>query len=269
MTSLWNIMRAELRVQYYWLKNNKVMMAMSLLWPYLMVFIMVSFGTAFGSLEEFKEKMGIASPILYLFAGSAVATASLSVIDNAAGIGTWHKWLGTLPYVMLVPRRFPVYLLISSLVTSLVQVAFNLASIAPAVIVLEGVSAGLQLLLILFFMFIGTLPLLGIALLGGIASLLASEENDVINFLNPLLLLLSGVFYPVKMLPYILRVAAYYIPTKYVVDAAKLAATYTTPPGSTVMYILYILTLLALLYNALGLTGAVYAEKELRRRGVR
>ncbi|MEB3757144.1 MAG: ABC transporter permease [Desulfurococcales archaeon] len=269
MTSIRNIMSAELRAQFYWLKNNKVMMFMTLVWPYLMVFIMISFGSAFGSLEEFKEKMGVASPILYLFAGSAVATASISVIDNAAGVATWHRWLGTLPYVLLVPRRFVTYLLVSSLVTSLVQVTFNLASIAPAVVVLEGASAGLRLLLVLGFMFIGTLPLLGIALLGGIASLLASEESDIINFLNPLLLLLSGVFYPVKILPWVLKQASYYIPTKYVVDAAKLAATYTHPPGSTIIIILYALVLLAVLYNMIGVFGTVYAERELRRRGVR
>jgi ABC-2 type transport system permease protein len=269
LTSIWNIMGAEVRAQYYWLKNNKFMLAMTFLWPYLMVFIMISFGSAFGSIEEFKEKMGIASPILYLFAGSAVATASIAVIDNAAGVATWHRWLGTLPYVLLVPRRFVTYLLVSSLVTSMVQVTFNLLSIAPAVMVLEGAAAGLQLLLVLLFMFIGTLPLLGIALLGGVASLLASEESDVINFLNPLLLLLSGVFYPVKMLPWLLRQAAYYIPTKYVVDAAKLAATYTHPPGSTIIIILYALVLLAVLYNVVGVFGTFYAERELRRRGVR
>ncbi len=268
MSSLWRMAAAELRLQYYWLKNNKVMLAMSLVWPYLMVFIMLSFGTAFGSIEEFKEKMGIASPILYLFAGSAVATASIGVIDNAAGVATWHRWLGTLPYVMLVPRRFTVYLSTSSLVSSLVQVSFNLLSIAPAVVLLEGPGSALRLLLILAFMVLGTLPLIGIALLGGIASLLAGEESDVINFLSPLLLLLSGVFYPITMLPKTLEALSSYIPTRYVVDAAKLAATYHTPPGALVFTIIYVLAALALAYNTLASLGALGVEGELRRRGV-
>ncbi len=265
--SLRSIARAELLIHLWWLKNNKPLLVLWFLWPYLTALFILALGTAYGKLEEFRETMGVASPILYVFVGSAVVFASASIVDIAASVALWHRWIGTLPYIYLAPIRFNLYLVLSGVVGGLFMVSQNFIAIAPVVLILEGLLGGLRLLAVLSVMVLGMVPLIGIAVVAAVLTIAARVETNVVSFINPLLLLVSGIFYPVEILPRVLRALSEVVPVTYVVESAKIISTYTYPPGSLIVYIAAILATMALAYNGWSALVVSRSEKYIRRKG--
>ncbi len=263
-----NIVLAELKAQLWWLRNNRWLLVLQFLWPYMAVVILYVIGTSYGSMERLKESLGITDPILYLFAASNIAFTASGLIDSVAGIATWHRWIGTLPYVYLQPNKFPTYLVISGLANSLYNVVLNYLALLPGVLIYTGIRGGLGLTVVLLILIIGALPLVGIAILAAFLSLLAREEGNIISFLNPLLLFLSGVFYPVTLLPWILRVLSSAVPVTYVVEAAKMTATLSEGPGRALFYAAYTIGILAVLYNITSIAVIGSGEGYARKTGV-
>jgi ABC-2 type transport system permease protein len=265
--SLRSLLRAELSIQWWWLRSNRVMLALSFAWPYMAVLVLLAMGHAYGSVENMARRLGVDEPIVYLMAASMVAFAATGIIDNASGVAQWHRWLGTLPYIYTAPHRFPVYLVVSGLAGSLFIAATDLAAMLPGALIAAGPRGGLGLLAVFAVMILASLPLVGIAVAAALASLLAREEGNVLSFLNPLLLLLSGVFYPLDVLPRVLREASALVPVRYVVEAARLASTLSAGPLRAVTVTAYYLTAMIAVYNTLSIWAVEGLESRARRSG--
>ncbi|MEB2836874.1 MAG: ABC transporter permease [Desulfurococcales archaeon] len=268
MASLRALVRAELSIQWWWLKNNRAMLVLSFVWPYMAVLVLLAMGYAYGSVENMARRLGVDEPVVYLMAASMVAFAASGIIDNASGVAQWHRWLGTLPYIYSAPHRFPVYLVVSGFAGSLFIAFTNLAAMLPGALLVGGARAGLGLLAVFAVMILASLPLVGIAVAAALSSLLAREEGNVLSFLNPLLLLLSGVFYPLDLLPRILRWASALVPVRYVVEAARMAATLSQGPLRAVVVASYYLAVMVAVYNLLSIGAVERLEARARRSGV-
>ncbi len=268
MASLRALVRAELSIQWWWLRSNRAMLVLSFVWPYMAVLVLLSMGYAYGSPEVMAERLGVDEPIVYLMAASMVAFAASGIIDNASGVAQWHRWLGTLPYIYTAPHRFPVYLVVSGFAGSLFIALTDLAAMLPGALLAGGPRAGLGLLAVFAVMLLASLPLVGIAVAAALASLLAREEGNVLSFLNPLLLLLSGVFYPLDVLPRLLRAASALVPVRYVVEAARMASTLSQGPLRAVLAASYYLAVMIAVYNLLSTWAVARLESKARRSGV-
>lgn len=262
------VFKAEFLAQYWWLKNNRSMLVLWLVWPYLTVLILYTLGTSFGSLENLKVSLGVDDPLLYLFAASNIAFAASGLVDTVSGVATWHRWIGTLPYIYVSPNRFAVYLTVGGFAGSIYNVFLNYVFLLPGVLIYSGLRGGIGLTVVLLVMLLGALPLIGIALAAALLSLIAREEGNVLSFLNPLLLLLSGVFYPLTILPQILQAMSVAVPVRYVVEAARLAASFSEGPGAALYFAAYTLALMVVVYNTLSLALVSRAERAARLRGV-
>lgn len=225
-------------------------------------------GTSYGSIEYYKAVTGVKDPLIFLAVASAVAFTAVGIIDYTSNSLLWHRWLGTLPYVILSSPRFSIYLLASGTTLTIFSIAINYVSIAPLILLLGGLDSFLRLMAIVAIVFLGMIPLMGIAVVASLLSIVAREEGNVLGFLNPLLLLLAGVFYPVELLPRLLEWASRAIPVTYVVESAKLVSGFDAPGVKLLYIVLYAFALMSLVYNVGGLLALEYLEKIAQRRGV-
>ncbi len=266
--ALKTVLKAELLIQYWWLRGNRWLATLWVLWPYMAVIVLYVLGTSYGSLSNLARSVGVDDPILYLFAASNIAFTASGLIDTVTGIATWHRWIGTLPYVYLQPNRFSSYLVVSGMASSLFNILLNYLALLPGVIVYSGMRGGMGLTIVLLVLVLGSLPLVGIAVAAALASLIAREEGSILSFLNPFLLLLSGVFYPVTILPRILQLLSTIVPVTYVVKAARLASSFKHGPGAALYFAAYTLGLMIIVYNTMSLAVVERGEKSARSRGV-
>lgn len=263
-SSFLDVVAAEFYAFTRFYKNNRAMMVAAFIWPYLMVLILLGLGYLFGSPKQYAERMGVSNPVFFIISASTVAMSSTFILDDVANYTLYNRWNGTLPYILLTPMRLPKQLLAASLPSTLVSPAISVSSALPAALYFEGlrgagIIAGLYAVIVL-----GMLPLAGLAVLIAGLVLTAKEETNIASSITPFLLLVSGVFYPVTVLPRALQLVAAAVPVKYVVDIARAIAS-TGSATHRVFTAIYALTLLAFAYNALAapLLGAV--EKRVKR----
>ena len=268
MKYVWAVMRADFYAYVRELLNNKGFMFFMLFWPYMMALFMFGLGTMLGSLEAYSENMGVANPVLYILASSSVMLSSISIVDNVAGTLLRHKWLGTLPYIVSSPPRLVVYAISAPIPSTLLSSFISVTVILPAVLAIEGFMGGLKLFIVLMLIYLGMIPLIGIAILAGGLSLVAGEESNVASFLTPFILLVSGVFYPQTILPYILQVISRAFPLVYIVEATKVLATYRIPPLNILYSVMGVLVGLSILYNLFTTPAVLWVERKVLERGV-
>ena len=263
-----SIARAEAALVIYWYRENRTMTLLQIAWPYMMVFIVIGLGSAYGSIERFAEALNVADPLLYVVASSLVAFTSIGIIESATQVALWHRWLGTLPYVMLAPNSMMLYVMTSGVVQSLVISAIIMIGLTPGALILSGPRGVAGLFVVLVFLLLGMLPLVAIAGAAAAVSLAVREESNVLSFLNPFLLIVSGIFYPIEMLPRILESVSDAVPVRYVVEAARIMAATGTPAGKAILALAWALAVLSVVYNALGAPAVHLGERVVRRRGV-
>ncbi len=267
-SSMLDVFRAQLHASVYWYKNNKWMLFSMFVWPYLMVGVMMGLGAMVGSINLFSKRVGVIDPAFYLFSASAVAMSSVGVVDAVAGFALYNRWLGTLNYIFLSPIREAKLMIAAGIPDSVLTSLFSALAVLPAAVYFEGAWGGLKLLTILAIMYLGMIPLVGLSVLAASALLLVREESNIINSITPFILLLSGVFYPVSVLPKTLQEISVYVPTKYVVDAAKVAARYSAFPMNFILVSFGILAVMGLSYNGVAALAITKAEEAVKKKGV-
>ncbi len=263
-----DVVRAEFFANLYWMKNNKGLFVAMVVWPYLMVALVMGMGYLLGSPEVYTRRMGISNPALFMLSASVVAMSSVTIIDTVAGYTLYNRWLGTLNYILLTPMKTPKLLIAAGLPTALFGPAVTISSILPAAVYFEGVSGGLKLSFMYAIIIAGMIPLLGISVIAASLLLVVREESNVINSLVPFLLLVSGVFYPVEVLPGVLQAVSEAIPVRYVVDAAKLVNSISTGFGAQLFTILYILAFMGVAYNIIAFLFVGRVDAMAKSRGV-
>lgn len=266
--SVFDVFRAQLHATIYWYKNNKWMLFSMFIWPYLMVGMLFALGSIIGDVNVYSQRMGIANPALFLLSASVVAMSSISIVDAVAGFALYNRWLGTLSYIVLSPIKTPKLFIAAGIPESLISATITISAVAPAAIYFEGLVGGLKLLLVLAVIVAGMIPMLGLSVIAASLLLVVKEESNIINSLIPFILLVSGVFYPIAVLPSFLQSVSQAIPTKYVVDAAKLVARFQSPSGAAILSFFYILAIMGIAYNMMALLAIGKAHEAVKRKGV-
>lgn len=266
-TSVWMILRANFYSLVCWYKNNKWLLVSIVIWPYLMSFVILAMGVLYGSLESFKERLSIANPVLYVLTTSAIAMSSVGIIDAVANFTIYHRWIGTLPYLVMTPTKTYKVLLFSSIPESMINITLSVVAIIPAVAYFEGLLGVAKVTMVLLIVYIGMMPLLGLSILIASFTLGIKGEEDVASSLTPFILLVSGVFYPIEILPRILQYVSTIMPTRYVIEVARILATYAIPEAKLLFALLYLLAILTIGYNSISALTLRSIEKWAKKRG--
>jgi len=267
--SLKTLIKSGFILDIYFFKNNRASFFGMFLWPYLMLSLILGMGFLFGSPEAFKQnvKMNV-NPVMYYIASTIVAMSSLDVMWGVGGSVLWHRWSGTLPYILLSPNRTSATLILSYIPRYLLSAFLQLAEFAPLIILIEGFPNGVVKLGILALaLTIGMIPLLGFSALFASFLIAVEEETNVLGWLNPLILLFSGAFYPAYLLPHWARLISQALPSTYTVELARLAAVLGAPDLALVTFFIGVLLGIAVVYNFLAYLFIGYGERKAMGKG--
>ncbi|HID41166.1 MAG TPA: hypothetical protein EYP33_03310, partial [Pyrodictium sp.] len=158
-----------------------------------------------------------------------------------------------------------IHAAVSGVVASFVSTLTSFAAITPAVALLRG-TEGLAILVVLLLVSLtGMAVLAALGSLAAMASVVLRLESNVLAFITPVILLLSGAFYPVEVLPPLLEAFSSAVPSFYIVEATKLAASLE---GMVGLYrLVYALAVLGLVYWGGWILVGGWLESKARLRG--
>jgi ABC-2 type transport system permease protein len=205
---------------------------------------------------------------LYLLLG-ALLWAYLSIVFMEISFSVmWERWEGTIEYTFMAPVRRITHLvgvctfaIGYALVRTLVVLAIALVLFHIDLSRANGVTA-------LVVMAVSTFPLVGLGVLASVLPLLSPERGEQMTVaLQGVLLLVSGVYYPVSVLPGPVRLLAGASPMTYTLDGIRGALIDGRGLDAVAPDLLALLAMGVVLLP-LGLLAFGWAERRAKRLGL-
>lgn len=178
--------------------------------------------TGLGVIGAGESAAGVHRAQLYLLVGALLWTFMSLVFHETSFAIAWERWEGTIEYTFMAPVRRITHLAgIScfSLVYGLLRSALLVAVVVLAIHVdLSNANLGAATLVLAA----STVPLTGLGIFIAILPLLSPEKGEQMTFaVQGILLLVSGVYYPLSVLPGPLQVVGRASPLTYTLQGTR------------------------------------------------
>lgn len=205
--------------------------------------------------------------ITYLLVGTLVWRFLATIFNNISEMIAWERWEGTIEYTFMAPvHRFNqmigqtifaiVHSLIFTVIIGVVVAAFFDLNFANA----DFAAATIILL-------VGSLSFVGIGVVASILPLLYPERGaQMTNIVQAFFLLVSGIYYPVSVLPGWLQTLAKVSPATYVLEGMRAALLPQTATADPLSYV-WPLVIMGVVMLPLGIALFQRAERYTKRTG--
>jgi ABC-2 type transport system permease protein len=205
--------------------------------------------------------------VLYLGIGTVVWAYLRAVFANVGEMVAWERWEGTIEYTMMAPISRLAHMLgvsLFSIIYGLVRSALLLGVLALFFSVdLSNANLGGAAVVLL----VGSISFLGFGIMAAVLPLLFPERGEEMTFvISSILLLVSGVYYPISVLPDWMEPLATISPATYVLAgmrAALLEGTPTLALGPSILPIL----ILGVITLPIGIAIFGWGERYAKRTG--
>jgi ABC-2 type transport system permease protein len=205
--------------------------------------------------------------VLTLMIGAVFWNYLSIVFGFIAETVAWERWEGTLEYTFMAPIRRWTQLLGSTSYAVLYALVLTFV-----MLVVLSLFFGLDLsradgFTALVFLAIGSLSFIGIGMVAAILPLLYVERGAQMTFvLQSSLLLVSGVYYSVDVLPEWMQALARLSPATYVLEVIR-AGLIGGVPVNELLHLVWPLLVMAVVFIPLGLWTFGRAERFAKRTG--
>jgi ABC-2 type transport system permease protein len=199
--------------------------------------------------------------VLFLLLGTLVWAYLSAVLDDVSLVVTWERWEGTIEHTLMAPVERATHLLGMAIFGVLHAIVRTLLIFALAIPFFSVDFTQADWLAATAVLLVGSLSVCGLAILTGVLPLLYPERGTQMSFMmQAVVLLVSGVYYEVSVLPHWLQGASVVSPVTYILNGVRGAIIHGQ--GVPDLYA----TLIVLLAFAVGLVPAGIAVFGLAER---
>jgi ABC-2 type transport system permease protein len=171
--------------------------------------------------------------VLYLVVGTLVWRYLSMIfywITDLIGI---ERWEGTIEYTLMAPIRRLTHMAGQTLFSVVYSLLFTAIILVVNVLLFDIDLASANLLGGALMLLAGSLSFIGVGIMASILPLLFPERgSQMTHVIIALLLLVSGVYYPIDVLPGALQALGRISPAMYVLDGARQALLEGAPIGA-------------------------------------
>ena len=214
------VLRQELKASYAFVERNFNLSRRY--WGWELAFLVYSAAGAL-SISFIGAQFGDPRLLLTLMVG-AIFWNYLSVVFSwIAETISVERWEGTLEYTMMAPVHRSTHLLGSVAYAMVFGLVHTAAILLAMVVFFPHLAVGhANALTVVTFFVLGSFSFVGIAMLAAILPLLYVERGAQMTFvLQSVLLLVSGVYYSVDVLPGWMQVVSHLSPATYAIDGVR------------------------------------------------
>ena len=255
----------ELKASYAFMERNFFLTRRY--WGWEIAFLIYSVAGAL-SISLIGADQGDAHLTLMLMIG-AIFWNYLSVVFSwIAETISVERWEGTLEYTMMAPIRRSSHLFGSVLYAMVYGLVHTLAILVVLILFFPELHvAGANPVTVLTFVILGSFSIVGIGMIAAILPLLYVERGAQMTFvLQSCLLLVSGVYYSVEILPPWMQVLSALSPATYVLEGVR-AGLIEGKPVTELTGLIWPLIVMGATFIPFGLWAFGRAEKYAKRTG--
>ncbi|PJF41371.1 MAG: ABC transporter permease [Chloroflexi bacterium] len=204
---------------------------------------------------------------LYLLLGTLIWHFMSIMFTFVSEVIAWERWEGTIEYTLMAPVHRWVHLIGQTLYAVIYSFISTLIIGTIMALFFEINLADANFLSALVVLMAGSISLIGIGIFASILPLLYPERGaQMTHIIQAAFLLVSGVYYPISVLPDWLEVAARISPVTYVLDGIRAAIMDNAPLSDMGQYVMPLLILGAITLP-MGVWAFGQAEHYAKRTG--
>jgi ABC-2 type transport system permease protein len=160
--------------------------------------------------------------VLYLLIGTTMWSYLSAVFDVVAETIAWERWEGTIEYTLMAPVPRSLHL-IGTCCYAVTYAVVRSALIFGAVVLIFGIDlARANVLTAAAVIVVGSISVIGLAIVAAVLPLLFTERGAQMTFvIHSSLLLISGVYAPIDVLPGWLQVLSPLSPITYILRSVR------------------------------------------------
>lgn len=209
----------------------------------------------------------INTSILYLLIGTSIWTYLSVCFDNVAETVTLEKWEGTIEYTFMAPIQRITQMLGTSAYAVLHGLLLTAIQIAVMAFFFHLDLSQANWLTAIVLLFLGTFSFVGFGIMAAVLPMLFTERGAQMTYIiRSIILLVSGVYYPVNVLPGWMHPLAAISPATYVLDGLRQALI-----GGQPIWHLWGYCLMLILAGAISIPAGLWifttAERYAKRTG--
>jgi ABC-2 type transport system permease protein len=216
-----------------------------------------------GSLDQ----AGVEHLTLFLLVGTLMWAYLAAVLDDMSLVIMWERWEGTIEHTLMTPVPRVVHLVSMAIFGVGHAIVRTLLILVCALPILSVTFAHASWPTAAAVVAIGSISLIGIGILTGILPLLYPERGEQMSFMvQAVLLLVSGVYYSINVLPTWLQPIAHAVPTTYMLRGIRAALIDGQSIGNQAGNLL-ILAVFGIMLVPLSLLAFAAAERWAKKTG--
>jgi ABC-2 type transport system permease protein len=206
--------------------------------------------------------------ILYLLVGTLVWNYISILFGVISDTITWERWEGTIEYTFMAPISRLTHLLGTTLFAIVYGTVHTLVVLLAISLFFSVSLAQANIYSALLLLALGSGSFVGIGILAAVLPLLFPERGaQMTNVVNALILLVSGVYFPISVLPAWMQRVSRISPAYYVLSGARAALLENASIASLGRSALLPLIIIGLVSVPLGLWVFLAAERYAKQTG--
>ncbi len=153
----------------------------------------------------------------------AVVWAYLGIIfEILTETVAWERWEGTIEYTFMAPLSRPIHLFGMGLFAIVYGIIRAILLFGVVALFFDIDVAGANFLAALVVLLIASIPFVGIGMMTAVLPLISPEKGTQLGFIaQGILLVVSGVYYPVSVLPEWMQWLSTISPATYALDGMR------------------------------------------------
>ena len=263
----------EFRATYAFMERNANLVKRYWSWELVWMAYSIANSLSVSFIGLGMEKIGGASAangrylVLYLVIGTLIWRYLSLIFYWITDVIGMERWEGTIEYTLMAPIRRITHMAGQTLWAVIYSMLSTGVILVVTVAIFHIDLSQANLLGAVVMMMAGSLSFVGVGVMGSVLPLLFPERgSQMTHVIIAVLLLVSGVYYPVDVLPGLLQKLAVYSPATYVLDGTRMALLEGTPTLQLWQYIWPTL-LMGIAAIPLGLWVFGLAERYAKRTG--
>lgn len=160
--------------------------------------------------------------VLYLLVGSVSWRFLGIVFENITEVIAWERWEGTLEYTFMAPVHRLTHLLGMCVSSVLRASVFSVIILAAVMLFLDVDLARANVPSALVLLGVGSLAFIGLSIASATFPMLWTEKGlQMAYIVQAVVLLVSGVYYPIEVLPGWMQALAVVSPATYIIRGLR------------------------------------------------
>jgi ABC-2 type transport system permease protein len=170
------------------------------------------------------DEAAVSRFVLYLLVGT-IAWRFLGIIfENIGEVIAWERWEGTIEYTFMSPVPRLTHLLGMCAATLVRATAFSIAILACVTLFVPVDLSRANVLSAIVLLAVGALAFIGLGIASAVFPLMWTEKGlQMAYIVQAVVLLVSGVYYPVEILPGWMQLLSTISPATYVIRGMRAA----------------------------------------------